>query len=280
MVQQRQVPIDLRQVQAIQGAQGPKLKPVEKWRRMVPVRAGSKIRTRFGPTSARVSRVVTIDECGSYPVVHAPCVLPAKPDVDQAETIAAAVAEGLRRAPLLATTPAPWVAPDFRSQRFPQTTVVVLNTFGNTDVRTVQAQRALASYIGTTNFTVATANLTAGTPGSVLSFRAPDAYHADELVVACQDLQLLYLTRWTVTVNGRIVSGPFALIGGRAPLNLNARRDDAISVNAILATGDAFAVGAEILLNGWIFPALKTTDGTYDRQLRSSPGWQREEKFR
>lgn len=277
---QRQVPVDLRQVQAIEGARGPRGKLTKVWHRMVPVRAGSRLRARFGPTSVRVSRAVTETECGRSPVVHSPCAAPPLPDLERAETIASGVSEGLRRAPLLATTPAPWIAPDFRSKRYPQTTVVALNTFGNTDVRTVQVQKALAGYLGTTNFTVATANLTAGTPSSVLAFRAPDAYRADELVIACQDLQILYLTRWTVTVNGNIVAGPFALVGGRAPLNLQARRDDAISVNAILATGDAFAVGAEILLNGWIFPALKTTDGTYDRQLRSSPGWQREENFR
>ena len=271
--------ITLNQVQAIQGASAPRrLGPAPPdWRKFRRVRAGTLIGIRYGPTSTRTG-MPTRGLCGPTVIVVA-CPPRPKPVVDRdaAETTAAGVAEGLRRAPLISNEPVPWIEPGFRSQRYPRTARVVLSTFGAANTRTVQLQRAMAGYIGTTNAVIATAVPAALTPVAVISFQCPDSYRGDRVVVACQDHQILYLSQWTVTINGRNASGPFFLIGGEAPINVNARRDDTVALNIIVPTGDSFAVPVEALVEGWIYPSVNQTDGTYSKVLRRSPDWSAEE---
>jgi hypothetical protein len=269
--------ITLDQVQAIQGISGPRsVVTAPDWRRFRRVRAGTNIGVAFGPTSARST--ATRGLCGPVAeVITCPSKPPVKTCREDVENTAAGVSEGLRRAPLISVVNVPWQAPGFRDQRFPQTGRVVLSTFGASNTRTVQLQVALASYLGTTNAPIATAAPVANTPVSVFSFQVTDAYRGDEVVVSCQDHQVLYLSKWSVSVNGKVASSPFFLIGGRAPLNVQARRGDTISINIIVATGDSFVVPVEVLVNGWIYPTVNQTDGVYSKVLRNSPSWQREE---
>ncbi len=216
--------------------------------------------------------------CGpANQVVTCPKTQPPEVDRDSAETVASGVAEGLRRAPLINVDVAPWIDPGFRGTQYPRTARVVLSTFGATNTRTVQLQRAMAGYIGTTNAVIATAVPVATGPVSVISFQCPDNYKGEEIVVSCQDHQILYLAQWTVSKNGRIELGPFYLYGGRARMNVQAKRDDTIAVNIIMPTGDSFAVPCEVTVNGYIYPSINSTDGTYNKVLRVSPQWSREE---
>lgn len=270
--------ITLDQVQAIQAATGPRRlgpAPID-WKRLKRVRIGTNNSVAYGPTS--VSSTETRGLCGPVDlVVSCPALPPPHLDRDEAETTAAGVAEGLRRAPIIVTDEAPWNEPGFRGQMFPQTARVVLSTFGASNTRTVQLQRAMAGYIGTTNAVIATAVPVAGTPVAVISFQVTDTYKGCEVVVECQDHQILYLSRWTVTKNGRNEVNPFFLYGGRARCNIQAKRGDTIALNIIAATGDSFAVPCEVTVNGWTYPTINQTDGTYNRVLRSSPNWQRRE---
>ena len=278
------LPIRLTQIQAIQGLASPmdgRKGQGPDWRRMRKVPLGLRPQVHFGPSA------ITIDSdyralCGPMDeVVLAPERCQPRPKVDRTgvEEIAAGVAEGLRRAPLSVSEPAPWVDPGFRGTPFPQDDTVALNTFGNTAVQTVQVQQAIAGYLGTTNYTVATVNATAGTPAPMLAFRVPDNYVGRELLVACQDQEILYLSRWTVTVNGKLAWGPGRLVDGRAGLNVQATRGQTVAVNIILATGDVFAVGVVRQVNGFIYPSPTVTDGTYGKSLRTSPSWAREENL-
>ncbi len=277
-------PISLRQVQAIQGARAggtPQVRPAP-WRKLRRVHAGTAIAVAFGATGSVIGSAKGVPtSCGPVVEVVAEQINRCPPltpfDPNSIETIAAGVSEGLRRAPLVSTSNAPWVEPDFRGVRYPQTNVLCLSTFTAGDVRAVQVRRAMAGYLGLTAYPVPEVVATAGTPATVLSFRAPDSYVGDSFEVCCQDHEILYLAKWTATINGKVQAGPFALVEGKAKLNLQAKRDETLAINVILASGDSFAVGLEVILNGWTFPSLKSTDGTYNRTLRQSPNWFRAE---
>lgn len=278
-------PINLKQVQAIQldAAPGGIAPLPRRWKTLRRVRAGTDNSRHYGPTARKIGPVgAEPTSCGPLAEVVARhpdfCeVRRPKTNRESVEAVAAGVAEGLRRAPLLSTSPAPWTAPNFRGTRFPQTAVIALSTFATTNVRTAQVQAAMAGYLGTTNYPVTAILATAGSPVEVISFRCPDSYVSDGFVVACQDHEFLYQAKWTATVNGKLVAGPFALVGGKAPLNVQAKRDETVAINCIPATGDSFSLGLEVLVNGWTYPSLASTDGTYDRVLRKSPNWLREE---
>lgn len=276
---------NLNQVQSIQGrilAPRPGSVPKNKGRKLCPVKPGLRTVVAYGPTTAGVGSCWK-PQCGEPKQVvlvnPTECVPPPKADIQAVQTIAVGVSEGLRRAPLLVSDVAPWNEPGFRGVRFPRSATVVLSTFGTSSVVTTQVRRAMAGYLLITGVTVTAIAITAGSPNVVLAFQAPDAYHGEELVIACQDQEILFNSQWTVTVNGLIQAGPFSVVGGRAPLNLQTKRGDTVAVNVIPVSTDVFAVGMVVLVNGWTYPATGQSDGTYSRILRESPTWQRQENL-
>lgn len=107
----------------------------------------------------------------------------------------------------------------------------------------------------------------------MLSFQAQDDWTGDELTVCCQDQEILYLSQWSASVNGKLVCGPVALLGGKAKLNIQAKYGETVSIDVTLAAADAFAVGLVVGIDGWLHPSLLSVDGTYPKVLRSSPSW-------
>lgn len=280
------IPVSLDQVQAIQGASGGPIAvaecpvPTGKGTRLRPVRLWYSGNCGFGPTTRSVKRGF-VPECqGEQNVVAltAECPPPSAPsDEDEVNAISRGVQRGLKHAPLVVVEPAPWVEPSYRGVRYPISEVVCLSTFGSTDPRSISVQNALASYLTTTNYPITYVTVVAGQASVIFYWQAYDSWTGDELVVECQDQEILYLTQWTVSVNGSLKCGPFSLIGGRFPVNLQVRKNETVAVSAILAPNDAFAVGIGILLNGWLHPSSSQTDGTYNKVLRASPGWPRTE---
>lgn len=269
-------PISLDQIQEITDAtRGPRTPCLPgPRRRLIPVQIGYCVQPPcFGPSAAAVPSGWRSCEPAKSVVEARPCEPPPEVDQESVETVAQGVAQGLRSAPSIVVRPAPWVEPDYRGVRFPQTATVVLTTLAAASVQVTAVAAALRGPFS--GATVGTAVATAGSPVAVLTFQATDSYRADELVVACQDQEVLYGVQWTVTVNGDLRAGPFSVIGGRAPLALNARRGDSVAVNAILPSGATLCVGVLVLVNGWQYPALNQVDGTYTKSLRTSPSWPR-----
>lgn len=277
------LPIAIRDIQAIQGVvgdgrlQAPSLCPPKGSKlRGVTI---SRLRCCFspwkGPTAISVPAGYKPACAGDDTVVARKITCEPAPESDQDDvwTIARGVAEGLRTAPLLSTQPAPWVAPNYRGKRDPHTAAVVLSTFAATDVRVIWAQNALASYLTTTNYTVNTAQISSASPVQVLSFQATDDWTGDTFEVASPDMEVLYLLQWMVAINGIPATGYFSLVEGVAPINVQARRTDTISILASASGTDSFAVGLIPILNGWTRPSLMQTDGTYSKILRASPSW-------
>lgn len=269
--------ITLNQTQAIQGAQNrlPRTPGID-WRKLRKVHAGTRIRVRYGPTTVRTTDTSGI--CGVATSLVACTTAPApQVDADSAATTAAGVAEGLRRAPQIITQNAPWSSPGFRARRTPQTGTVIITGFATTDTRVTQLKNSL--YGGTAGntfypFITVVSYGSLNTPSVVLSFTVTDgAYTADEVVVASQDSLITWNEQWFVTKNGRVETGPFQLIGGRAPINVVAQRDDVISLQVVISGSELMVVPVQVTINGWSYPTPKKTDGTYDRVLRNSPLW-------
>jgi hypothetical protein len=274
------VPVTIQQVQQIQFDRVPSMRGCAPGtrRRLRAVYPNTGRWGKFGPTTLAVSPAYAPCNPAIEVVNPGPC--PPLPPLDPVAvaTAAAGTAQGLKKAAIITVRPAPWNDPDYRGVRWPQTTPVVLSTFGTLAVpaaQTVQVQNALGGYLGTTGVAIAFA--VAGLPATVLSFRPQDAYRADSFTVACQDQQVFTRMLWTVTVNGDVKAGPFSLVGGKAKLALNAHRGDTVAVNAILATGDVFAVGMVVIVDGWLYPVYNSVDDTYNKVLRASPAWPRRE---
>lgn len=226
-----------------EGALAP-LKPAVVPPRFVPLRAGSMYpRGVLGPSVAAIGTplggATAIGEA-----IIAPYVAPAAPG---------ALPTGGAATPLPPPASVPNSPLVYSGIRDPQQAQVALSTFSDAnDTREKFIQRAMASYWGTTTFSVAVPTITLDVPSALLSFIVKSTnWVADSFQIVCSSQALLGLFKVQVDLDGNIQWGPTYLLEGKAPLNIFARTGQTINVSIIVPTGIDFVAGARVVLNGY-----------------------------
>lgn len=134
-----------------------------------------------------------------------------------------------------------------------QATVAISTYVDANNTREQFLQLALASWVGTTNFTVTKIRPTAATPVALLSFQVPfTTYLVQSFEFQGMNQSLLSLCQISVDLNGGIEWGPdYAILDGRNDLNIWAKTNDTINVNLIVPTGTDLVSTGRVVITGY-----------------------------
>jgi hypothetical protein len=141
----------------------------------------------------------------------------------------------------------------YSGTRDPQEQEVALSTY--TDVNSTRQkflQKAMASYWGTTLFSVATPTINVGTPTALLAYIVKASnWVATGVEIICSSQNLLGLFQVQVDLDGNIQWGPTYMLDGKVPLNIFANTGQTINVSIIVPSGIDFVASARVVLDGY-----------------------------
>ena len=153
--------------------------------------------------------------------------------------------------------PPPYTKPNspliYSGIRDPQEAQVALSTFADAnDTREQFVQKAMASYWGTTLFSVAKPTINVATPTAILSFFVKSSnWVATGVKIVASSQNLLGLFQVQVDIDGNIQWGPTYMLEGFVPLNIFANTGQTINVSIIVPTGIEFVSSARVVLDGY-----------------------------